>query len=238
MKLFARSLSLSVLALFVPSAALAHSLLVDPAPVINDDSAKTGPCACEFGGTPACPANYPVTEVVAGQTYTVKWKETINHNGSFRIAFSTNSVMTVTGADLDANVLDDVADANGTAGAELTTTVTIPNTPCDSCTLQLRQFMDGAAQPYYYSCASIRVIDPNAGSSSSSSGSGTSSGGGSGQGGNDNGEGGSTGPGMAPPPMPIETGGVCSFGAPGKNAMGLFTIAALAAAALVRRRRF
>ncbi len=237
MKLFARSFFLSALSVLVPSAAFAHSLLVDPAPVTNDDGAKTGPCGCEFGGTPACPNNYPVTEVVAGQTYTVKWKETINHAGDFRIAFSSNSVQTVTGADLDANVLDTVADNNTTAGAELTTTVTIPNTPCASCTLQLRQFMDGAAQPYYYSCASIKVIDPNAGSSSSSSGTGTGSGGGSGQGGSDMGEGGSTGPGMAPPPTPIETGNLCSFGAPTRGSAGLFALAALGIAAGLRRRR-
>lgn len=235
MKHLPRSFALSVIALIAPSTAFAHTLLVDPPPLIDDSSAKTAPCGCEVGGLPPCPANFPITEVVAGQTYTVKWKEPVNHAGSFRIAFSTKPVDTVAGADLDANVLADMADNNTDTMATLTTQVTIPNTPCDTCTLQLRQFMDGAASPYYYSCASLRVIDPNGGSGGAGSSSSSSSSSGSGQGG-DNGEGGSTGPGMGPAPTPIETGNLCSLGAPSNNTTGLFTLAALSALALLRRR--
>jgi hypothetical protein len=233
--------TLPLLALSLSRAALAHTLLMDPPPVTGDDDAKSGPCGCEFGGDPACPASYPKTVLTAGETYIVKWKETVNHTGSFRLAFATKPVDQVVGADLDANILYDETDDNNTAGATLTTTIVVPDTPCAACTLQLRQFMEGAANPYYYSCASVQILAPGgtggAGptGSTSTSGSGPSSGaGGAGQGG-DTGEGGSTGPGLATPPPVIQTGS-CSAGGEASGALWMCVTGALGIAAALRRR--
>ncbi len=72
----------------------------------------------------------------------------------------------------------------------LTATITVPDTPCASCTLQLRQLMTGAAQPYYWSCAAIKIV-PAGGPVQTTSGDGAGGAGGAGGGGSA-GEGGST----------------------------------------------
>ncbi len=222
--------------------ALAHTLLVNPAPVTDNDNAKSGPCGCEFGGEPACPANFPQTELTAGQNVLITWKETVNHAGNFRIAFSTKPVDQVTGADFDGNVLYEKADENTISGATLSTSLVVPDMPCSACTIQLRQFMEGAANPYYYSCASVRIVAPagegGAGGAGGGGGAGGEGEGGEGQGG-DTGEGGSTGPGPAATPPKIDTGGLCSMGvaAPGGSALGFAAIGALALIALARRGR-
>lgn len=219
----------------------AHTLLVSPPPLTQDDSAKVGPCGCEFGGDPACPANFTTTTLTAGATVTIKWKETVNHTGNFRLAFSSNPPDQSTGADFDADVLYDKADGNSVAGATLSTTITVPKTPCDPCTIQLRQFMAGAANPYYYSCASVRIVEPPSSSSSSSgdaSGGGdpTGGGGGAGQGGDPNlGEGGSTGPGEATPATPIATGS-CAAGGSSPGAWAVFAAASIALVTRARRK--
>lgn len=256
--LLSAAVALSALAL--SQTTQAHTLLVNPPPLTTNDGAKSGPCGCEVGGEPPCSADYQTTELKAGQQITVTWKETIQHTGKFRLAFSSKPVTAVAGADLDANVLYEKVDQNSMSGATLTTTLTVPSTPCESCTLQLRQLMEGAANPYYYSCASIRIVadDPSSSSSSSSTsaatgtGGSTSSGetgsggaGGAGQGGAPGGgEEDSTGPGLAPPETPIEVGGCSVGGAPeggaSSNALGLFAAAAVVAGAitrLARRRR-
>lgn len=242
LRLLSLSASLAA-AVSIPRAAHAHTLLMAPPPVTNNDNAKSGPCGCEFGGDPACPASWPKTKLTAGESYIVQWKETVNHNGRFRLAFATKPVDQVTGADLDANVLYDEVDDNSTNGATLTTTIVVPDTPCVACTLQLRQLMEGAAQPYYYSCASVEIVAPGGGeggAGGAGSGAGTSSGptggmGGAGQGGEMEGEGGSTGPGLAVKLPPIQ-GGSCSFGGDPAGELWFFAAAALGAAALLRRR--
>src|SRR5689334_14674254 len=105
----------------------AHSLLMNPPPLTNDDNAKAGPCGCYFGAGPedpaedasatACPASgYKVTELVPGQTLQVTWKETVQHNGKFRVALSTKPINTVTRADMNNGVLYEAADSNTVSG--------------------------------------------------------------------------------------------------------------------------
>jgi hypothetical protein len=177
---------------FVSTNAAAHSLLMNPPPVTNDDNAKSGPCGCYFGAGPedpnedttalACPANYKTTPLVPGSKLQVTWKETVNHTGKFRVALSTKPINLVTRADLDAAVLYEADDTNTVSGGLVSTTITVPDTECTNCVIQLRQFMSGAAKPYYYTCAAIDITNPS-GSSSSSSGGASSSSGGGGEGG-------------------------------------------------------
>ncbi|MFO0612036.1 MAG: SCE4755 family polysaccharide monooxygenase-like protein [Polyangiaceae bacterium] len=164
--------------MFVLSAS-AHTVLKTPQPLSPDDSAKTGPCGCSFapGATKPCDANYKVTTVTAGQQLKVTWTETIQHTGKFRVAFSSKTPETVTVADMDAGVVYEGADTNMTAPADISQTVTVPDTPCDLCTIQVRQFMENAASPYYYTCAAVKIVPPGGtggmggmGSSSASTG--------------------------------------------------------------------
>ncbi|HVK68683.1 MAG TPA: SCE4755 family polysaccharide monooxygenase-like protein [Polyangium sp.] len=235
--------------LFAGSSAFAHAVLMNPQPLTNDDNAKSGPCGCYFGAGPedpaedssasACPASgYKVTDLVVGQTVQVTWKETVNHNGKFRVAISTKSIDTVKRADLDASVFYEGADANSQSGGLVSTTITVPDTPCENCVVQLRQYMEGASKPYYYSCAAINIVDPNASGSSSSSStaasssSSTGAGGAGGAGGG--GMGGSIPDDVGPGPAPFQENqpsGICSASpsAPGSPAALALVLAGLVA---------
>lgn len=242
------ALALAFTALGAPRVAAAHSLLVNPPPLTSDDNAKSGPCGCYFGAGPENPADdgtaskcaegYPVTELVAGSQLTVSWKETVNHDGMFRVAFAPVPVDSVVKADLDANVLYEKPDTNTVAGTTLIAAITVPDTPCASCTIQLRQLMTGAAQPYYWSCAAIKIVPAGGGTTTSGAGGagGEGQGGGTsspaGAGGNE-----STAAGLAVPPVPLKTG-ACSA-SPRSDDTSRFGAALLAAAAAlsVRGRR-
>jgi hypothetical protein len=245
------ALALAVTALGAPRAAAAHSLLVNPPALTSDDNAKSGPCGCYFGAGPEdaaddataskCPASYTTTELVAGSQLQISWKETVNHDGMFRLAFSPLPVDGVVKADLDANVLYEKPDANTVAGNTITATVTVPSTPCASCTLQLRQLMTGSTNPYYWSCAAIKIVPAGTtGSGPATSGAGGT--GGEGQGGSTSspaGAGGSksTAAGMAVTP-PALTTGACNAAPIGDiPRSGAGFLAGLALALRARRRR-
>lgn len=181
------ALALAFTILGAPRVAAAHSLLVNPPPLTSDDNAKSGPCGCYFGAGPEdptddataskCPAGYPTTTLVAGSQLKVSWKETVNHDGMFRLAFAPTPVDGVVKADLDATVLYEKPDTNAVAGNTITATITVPSVPCASCTLQLRQLMMGSAKPYYWSCAAIKIV-PAGGTSATTAGAGGSGAGG------------------------------------------------------------
>lgn len=118
---------------------------------------KSGPC----GGVAASTER---TTFAPGQQVTVEWEETINHPGWFRIAFSPSNDL-----GFDANVLkDDIIDTQtgpvdyndpGTYH-QYSTTITLPQTTCETCTLQLIQYMTENDPPSkYYSCADIRIVE-------------------------------------------------------------------------------
>jgi hypothetical protein len=162
-----------VATLFAWSApAVAHIQLDDPPARITDQ--KTGPC-----GAAGSVRGDVVTTFEAGQTIEVKWRETINHPGHYRISFDADGqddfVDPAGFDDFDSApsvMLDNIGDANG---GEYTQSITLPNEPCENCTLQLVQVMTDKA-PYgdgndlYYQCADIRIVAgpadmPDAGSS-------------------------------------------------------------------------
>jgi hypothetical protein len=252
------ALALAFTVLGAPRLAAAHSLLVNPPPLTSDDNAKSGPCGCYFGAGPEdasedgtaakCPANYTTTPLVAGSQLKVSWKETVNHDGMFRIAFAPVPVDSALKADLDANVLYEKADTNTVAGATLTATITVPDTPCASCTLQLRQLMTGAAKPYYWSCAAIKIIPPGGPVQPNSDGAGGAGGAGGASGAGEGGgipatvgSGGkneSTAAGEAKPPVPLKTG-ACSASPSSHDAssLGAAVVTAVIALSLRARRR-
>lgn len=145
------------------TSAAAHTVLKSPPPLSTDDDAKTGPCGCSFapGATKPCDTTPTVTTLTAGEPLDVTWTETVQHTGKFRVAFSSKAPEAATIADLDGGVLWEGDDNNPTAPNDISQAITVPNTPCELCTLQVRQFMENAAAPYYFTCAAVKIVAPS-----------------------------------------------------------------------------
>jgi uncharacterized membrane protein YgcG len=211
----------------VPRSAGAHIKMSAPPDWITTnaegDPQKITPCGVDSTVT-YTPTN-TVTTVHAGDKVTVSWTETVPHDGHFRISLAINSrselldpAVTKMNSDGTAAqvaistsypvLADDLFDhlaSSVSPGKAYTTTVTIPNTPCAKCTLQLLQFM--ANHPldpsyFYHQCADLTIIGsggaPGSGGTAGSAGA-TGSGGAPGSGGSSgtSGSGGTTGTGGA-----------------------------------------
>lgn len=168
----------AVLVLMATSA-FAHIHLDSPASFQVTDAygnpQKTAPC----GG--AGTASNAVTTVEAGSTLTVSWTDTVFHPGHYRISLAPDQADFVTPAPVITNnncesapvemnpVLPTLADGvyehtTGTSGMTRSFDVTVPMMSCDTCTLQLMQFMASHAPPcFYYQCATLRIVMPDAG---------------------------------------------------------------------------
>lgn len=116
----------------------------------------------------------------AGSSVVLKFKETVGHTGKYRVAFDPD------GADFNDfndNVLIEVDDPNGSMGNvqdgnNWEIEVTLPETPCTNCTLQLIQVMDPstlggtvdgsklATLSTYYTCVDL-VLTGDEGSTTS-----------------------------------------------------------------------
>jgi chitin binding protein len=173
--------SLAVVPLYA-STAQAHIHLLEPIPRYPDQVAnenKACPCGvgrsnriCQFEEDYSDPDRSldRVTAFEAGSTITVRWDEYFAHAGRYRVAFDED------GADLfdfNDHPLIDIPDPRGREGNsgdgsiwELD--VTLPDTLCDNCTLQLIQVMDGETEApvdnpigrsTYYQCADIRIVE-------------------------------------------------------------------------------
>lgn len=136
-----------------PLMALGHARLIDPAPRNAGSGIKTGPC-----GNIARTNNPRV--LVAGSQLTVRWEETINHPGRYYISFSPSGDQ-----GFEQNRLATVVDTqNMPIGVgpnhQYSTVITVPNTPCTNCTLQMIQSMEENPQAptFYYSCADIQIV--------------------------------------------------------------------------------
>lgn len=135
----------------VPAVARGHANLTEPAPR-NLEANKTGPCGSPRTATPHV--------LTAGESITVRWVETIEHPGWYRIAFSPSADV-----GFDENVLlDDIPDTQGGAMPHLyEATITLPQEPCTDCTLQMIQYMSETTPPtLYFSCADLILEAPAA----------------------------------------------------------------------------
>lgn len=161
--------------LLTPSIAFAHIALTYPPP--RTTSLKAGPC-----GAAGSVRGTNVTTLAPGSTITVKWNETIDHPGHYRISFDMDGndfvvPPTATGSTEGmTNVVKDlIADIQGgTVPREYTYDLTLPNMECTNCTLQVIQLMtdkapyttDAASDDIYYQCADITLTantQPDAG---------------------------------------------------------------------------
>jgi hypothetical protein len=145
------------------------------------------------------PASDAVTTFHAGETITVQWQETVYHPGYFRISLAPVAAADATSADFPNpaltdpdnchydpaavqtvphdNVLADglyMVDAQSGTNRSLTQDVRLPDAPCDHCTLQIVQVMEGhpAASCFYFHCADIQVLPAEGGSAGGAAGAG------------------------------------------------------------------
>ena len=162
--------------LLVGIPAHAHLTLTSPPPRLagmsGGNQLKVGPC-----GQSNNARTETVTEFMPGETITVEWDEYINHPSYYRIAFDTD------GDDdfpIRADMDDVIPESDDPAAAEplsdvilayveedpdlpqYSVDVTLPNVLCESCTLQVIQFMydkvgNGLDDEYYFQCADIAL---------------------------------------------------------------------------------
>ncbi len=135
----------------IPSLGNAHVVLLSPAPR-TDQSLKRGPCGgIQRTGEPL--------EIEAGSELEVRWVETVEHPGFFRLLFShANDQGFVV-------LLDNIPDKKVPAGQgsiAYAASVTLPGEPCEAGTLQLIQVMleNPQSPQYYFSCADLRLTGP------------------------------------------------------------------------------
>lgn len=138
----------SLLTMMLAVEASAHARWLESGPTpgrTTNDNIKSGPCGYARTNSPAV--------FRTGETVTLEWEATIYHRGYFRVAFSPANDQ---GFD-DHVLLDNMAEVQGQRiySAE----VTLPDTPCTDCTLQLIQVMlDRNPPTNYYSCADIQLV--------------------------------------------------------------------------------
>jgi hypothetical protein len=192
------SFALGLFAVTASSNADAHIKLTSPPSwLVEDDlggpDQKTPPC----GTAAEDNESGIVTTFTAGETIDVEWQETVGHPGFFRIAVAedrddlvdppvvTSNGDGVSGQSISATVeepdlpvlesgLFPRETVSGAQAAPFRTTVTLPDTACESCTLQVIQFMSQHGPGYFYHhCANIRIVaagdDGAAGAAGSSS---------------------------------------------------------------------
>jgi hypothetical protein len=176
------ALALGGFALLSSPNAQAHIKLMEPASWVVEDGMgnpqKTGPC-----GGDTVTATGAVTTYEPGQKITVTWQETVGHAGHFRISLAkdradlidpvvtTSTGDGMTGNSISAEIMNPVAypvlvdnlfprtDVTAPQAEPFTTEVTLPDEPCEGCTLQVVQFM--AQHPpgfFYHHCADVNVV--------------------------------------------------------------------------------
>ncbi|WP_170136608.1 SCE4755 family polysaccharide monooxygenase-like protein [Nannocystis exedens] len=146
------------------TAASAHIALSSPLP--RHVEQKSGPC----GVGPNDMRGAEVATFQGGETIMVRWTETVDHPGHFRISFDDDGhddFADPAGYDdfysNSAVLVDEIADKQGSQQM-YEQAVTLPLMSCDNCTLQLVQVMTDKP-PYevgtndlYYQCADIVLM--------------------------------------------------------------------------------
>src|SRR5260221_36826 len=146
---------------------------------------KGSPCGTGgYDDVQPIPISGVVTEFHAGETIEVDWIDTVAHPGHFRIALAENRTdlkdpdivqdslcsydETKVPQGAHGNVLADglfFRSRNGfndAAGKMFSYQVTLPNQPCEKCTLQVLQVMEADIQSlsscHYFHCADIKIL--------------------------------------------------------------------------------
>jgi hypothetical protein len=151
---------------------------------METDQAKQKQGPCGVSGDRRTTNSALVTTYRPGQTITVRWTETVPHEGHFRIAFLQDgqNFPVPTGIQMPpvAPVLvDGIPDPSG-GKSDWSAEITLPNVECTNCTLQLMQVMSTSppyqANDFYFQCADLILANGGAGSGGSGGTSGGSGG--------------------------------------------------------------
>lgn len=157
------------LAMFACAQAHAHVELTYPAGRAGTNSAAGVPC-----GIHDTPGRGPARKLLPGATIEVRWTETIQHPGHYRISFDEDGqddfVDPTSYTDFYANasvLLDDIPDVSGVS--QHFASIVLPDIECDNCTLQLVQvntdkppFTEGeGSNDLHRTCADI-TLTPSA----------------------------------------------------------------------------
>ncbi|WAS98652.1 SCE4755 family polysaccharide monooxygenase-like protein [Nannocystis punicea] len=148
------------------SATAAHAHIALSSPLPRHVEQKSGPC----GVGPNDARGSEVATFQGGETILVRWTETVDHPGHFRISFDNeghDDFGDPAGYDdfysNPAVLVDEIADKNGPQQM-YEQEVTLPLMSCDTCTLQLIQVMTDKP-PYevgtndlYYQCADLVLM--------------------------------------------------------------------------------
>ena len=136
------------------STAFAHAVLMSPQPRSTNDAIKTGPC----GGDPQV-APLEGNTFEAGSELNVAWLETVDHPGHYRVSFSPDgrNVFDEPGSILMDMIPDEQNGATRNNPTTYMAPVTLPDMECDSCVLQVTQYM-AESRTYYYTCADIKLV--------------------------------------------------------------------------------
>jgi Lytic polysaccharide mono-oxygenase, cellulose-degrading len=167
-----RFVALALGTVLAPEAA-AHIDLSQPAPrergLSREPNAdlKQGPCGQVENGR-----SDKVSVFAPGETIEVTWAETTNHRSYYRIAFDRDGDdafpkfagpgIGAEGIDprglcpVDEQVILAYELEDGARGTH-TLRVTLPNVECESCTLQVVQYMFDTNNPYYFQCADLAL---------------------------------------------------------------------------------
>jgi uncharacterized protein (TIGR03382 family) len=208
----------------LPSIALAHFNLIEPKPDRTDDTGGKG-AKCGATGT----STTDVTNYTPGQTISITVKETVDHDGFYRVALAKDVASLPDAPDGACGTLTPQAPTatilagnmflglqGGPASAPKTESITLPNTNCQNCILQVIEVMtESAGSCYYFHCAKVNVgaaLPPGPG----------------------------PGPGPTPdagPDDPAATGGGSSGGCSTTSGQSGWLLLALAAIAPLARRR-
>ena len=134
-------------------------------PTARTTSQKDGPC-----GTPTSTRGTMVCRYRPGATVMIRFEETIEHSGHFRLSFDDDgqdfrnpSGPNDTAVGDGVIILDNAIADRNVNGADpmYTYEVTLPDVTCDNCTLQLIQVMTTASTygeaDLYYQCADIEL---------------------------------------------------------------------------------
>jgi hypothetical protein len=179
------SLSITLVGLLWAPAALAHIDLLEPearahgtaarndTEVDANSNLKSGPCGQMTSGRTDRVATY-----ARGQRITVRVREENAHVSYLRVSFDLDGedfpLRTLFPAGPETQELAEAAEAalgadgllavvredNDTLGFVHEIDVTLPDATCDSCTLQVLQFMyDDPSAPYYFQCADLVITD-------------------------------------------------------------------------------
>lgn len=151
-----------------PAVAAAHIQLTSPPP--RTLQLKQRPC-----GIAGSVRGASITVLAPGATLEVRWTETIDHPGHYRVSFDLDGQdftipLSYNDTTQNTNVVMDLIPDRAGSQLMYTQMITLPNQTCENCTLQVIQMMtdkppydaptNPASDDIYFQCADIALRIP------------------------------------------------------------------------------